>query len=529
MGRSNRFADMYEVYTHTETARKEQPAIRLRHMGRGPNDCRRQPRLQFAVAEGKTKAETRQYKEDQFRALEDRCEASPTQISNLYRHNEYGSRNPSAERRTHGRQHHAQAHATRWVDGFKLDFPEFPGVLQPSEFWYWTLAVEEFFKVNGVGDPQRVPLVALTFRGVVASWWQHLKQQRMRQGKRKIRSWVQLLKKLLDYFVPKSYTMDRRQRNWSQGSTAMTKNIENSYKSRETWSDAKSLRQGNWVRTCQPQIYTPNPYSVEEEKEFVDGEFQEFEVTDEEFEHECVEDEDTSQGFVDWDSPPTYDEDVDEEDSIEEPLASVIEEEHEEDKFFPMFGGLYPNEDNQLGHEEPTDDIDEYEEVDEGLSGDVSNYNEEEVEYIDFLGVEDILDSPNNDVDEFYTDEENYMFIREVSTDPFFSIFMARGREKEQKRYGKLEELTSSVLGFHDRHRSMLKMGSVRLILGCCLVLIVRKVEWDELTGHPKDRGKDRPNSRTNSLQQGENDADCVAVSLFNFPFRIRIGFSLFH
>jgi hypothetical protein len=80
MGRSNRFADMYEVYAHTETARKEQPAIRLRHMGRGPNDCRRQPRLQFAVAEGKTKAETRQYKEDQFRALEDRLPKYPTCI-----------------------------------------------------------------------------------------------------------------------------------------------------------------------------------------------------------------------------------------------------------------------------------------------------------------------------------------------------------------------------------------------------------------------------------------------------------------
>jgi hypothetical protein len=71
MGKSNRFADMYEVYARTKTARKEQPAIRLRHMSRGPNDCRRQPRPQFAVAEGKTKAETRQYKEDQFWALED--------------------------------------------------------------------------------------------------------------------------------------------------------------------------------------------------------------------------------------------------------------------------------------------------------------------------------------------------------------------------------------------------------------------------------------------------------------------------
>ena len=104
---------MNEVYAHTETARKEQLAIRLQHMGGGPNNCRRQPRPQFTVAKGKSKAKTRQYKEDQFRALEDRREALPTQISNLYRHKGNGSRNPSAENRTHGRQHHAQAHATR--------------------------------------------------------------------------------------------------------------------------------------------------------------------------------------------------------------------------------------------------------------------------------------------------------------------------------------------------------------------------------------------------------------------------------
>jgi hypothetical protein len=78
----------------------------------------------------------------------------------------------------------------------------------------------------------------------------------------------------------------------------------------------------------------------------VDGEFQESEIIDEEFEHECVEDEDHLQGFVDWDSPSTYDEDINEGDSIEEPLASDIEEEHEEDGFFPIFGSLYPNEEN---------------------------------------------------------------------------------------------------------------------------------------------------------------------------------------
>jgi hypothetical protein len=69
-----------------------------------------------------------------FRALEDQIETSPTQISNLCHQNGNGSRNPSAERRTHEHQHHAQAHATRWVDGFKLDTLEFHSCLQPKEF-----------------------------------------------------------------------------------------------------------------------------------------------------------------------------------------------------------------------------------------------------------------------------------------------------------------------------------------------------------------------------------------------------------
>jgi hypothetical protein len=51
-------------------------------------------------------------------------------------------------------------------------------------------------------------------------------------------------------------------------------------------------------------------------------------------------------------------------------------------------------------------------------------------------------------------------------------------------------------------------MRNVTLILGCCLVLILRKDDWNELTGHPKDRGKDWPNLMMNSLQPGEDYAD---------------------
>jgi hypothetical protein len=77
---------------HTEIACKEQPAIRL-----WLNSCRRQPRPRFVEAEGKSNAEPWQYMEDQFWAMRDQIEDLTTQLSNLYRHNEDGSRNPFME------------------------------------------------------------------------------------------------------------------------------------------------------------------------------------------------------------------------------------------------------------------------------------------------------------------------------------------------------------------------------------------------------------------------------------------------
>jgi hypothetical protein len=177
----------------------------------------------------------------------------------------------------------------------------------------------------------------------------------------------------------------------------------------------------------------------EEEEEFVDGECQESDFVDEEFEHEGVEDEDPSQGFVDWDTLPVYDDNVNKEEPIEEPSTSDLEEEYEEYGLHPMFSDLYLNEDDQLEDEEPKDDIADYEKddivddegVDENLLGEVPNFNGEDVDYVDFLGIENILNSPHDDYGEFYTDEENYMFTRESVVDPFLNIFMACGREKE--------------------------------------------------------------------------------------------------
>jgi hypothetical protein len=46
------------------------------------------------------------------------------------------------------------------------------------------------------------------------------------------------------------------------------------------------------------------------------------------------------------------------------------------------------------------------------------------------------------------------------------------------------------------------------IIMGCGLAIKLRRDDWNELTGHPKDRGRDQPNSMTNSLQSGEDDVD---------------------
>jgi hypothetical protein len=51
-------------------------------------------------------------------------------------------------------------------------------------------------------------------------------------------------------------------------------------------------------------------------------------------------------------------------------------------------------------------------------------------------------------------------------------------------------------------------MRAIRYIIGCDIVVILRRGEWNELTGLLMDRGKNWLNSRMNSPQPGENDVD---------------------
>jgi hypothetical protein len=51
-------------------------------------------------------------------------------------------------------------------------------------------------------------------------------------------------------------------------------------------------------------------------------------------------------------------------------------------------------------------------------------------------------------------------------------------------------------------------MKITMIIMGRGLAIKWRRDNWNELTGHPKDRGRDGPNLRTNSLQPGEDDVN---------------------
>ena len=113
----------------------------------------------------------------------------------------------------------AEAFSNRWEAGLKIDIPEFHGGLKAEDFLDWLFAVEEVLEFKEVPENKRVSLVATRFRGRAAAWWQQLKVNRARLGKRKIESWDRLKKHLREAFLPHNYArmMYQKFQNLRQG------------------------------------------------------------------------------------------------------------------------------------------------------------------------------------------------------------------------------------------------------------------------------------------------------------------------
>ncbi|XP_042437074.1 uncharacterized protein LOC122023042 [Zingiber officinale] len=91
---------------------------------------------------------------------------------------------------------------------FKVDIPDFEGRNNPNEFIDWLNSVERVFEFKDVQEDSKVKLVAIKLRKYASIWWEHLKKQRMRDDKQKIRTWNKMKKELRRKFLPDNYRQD---------------------------------------------------------------------------------------------------------------------------------------------------------------------------------------------------------------------------------------------------------------------------------------------------------------------------------
>jgi hypothetical protein len=143
---------------------------------------------------------------------------------------------------------------------------------------------------------------------------------------------------------------------------------------------------------------------------------------------------------VDWTSPPIYD--------------------------------IYPDDEELL---EKVNLLDTHHVFDKSLEDKAFDLSIAPINHVDFIGVDVILSNSSNQIGD--------------------EICMVGERREEHNNINKLDFWQTDVRGNQDYRHCLLMIKGIKCILGCCLVLILRIGDWNELIGHLKDRGKDNSNS----------------------------------
>ncbi|KAG5539880.1 hypothetical protein RHGRI_020186 [Rhododendron griersonianum] len=92
--------------------------------------------------------------------------------------------------------------------GVKVEIPEFEGRMHPDEFLDWLNTVERIFEYKDIPEDRKVKLVAIKLKKHASLWWEHLKKQRDRDGKRRVKTWEKMKKELRRKFLPDNYRQD---------------------------------------------------------------------------------------------------------------------------------------------------------------------------------------------------------------------------------------------------------------------------------------------------------------------------------
>jgi len=90
----------------------------------------------------------------------------------------------------------------------KVEPPEFNGTLNPVEFLEWVQPLDRIFEAKGYDDEKSFKIASLKLTRYASLWFENVKKQRARDGKRKINSWEKLKSLMNKRFLPKSYKQD---------------------------------------------------------------------------------------------------------------------------------------------------------------------------------------------------------------------------------------------------------------------------------------------------------------------------------
>jgi hypothetical protein len=100
----------------------------------------------------------------------------------------------------------------------KMNIPVYEGNLDAEELLDWIRALDTYFDYEDVEEDKKVRHVVIILKGHTALWWDELQADRRCKGKKKIKSWDQMIAKMKAKFIPRDYqiTMFRRMQNLRQ-------------------------------------------------------------------------------------------------------------------------------------------------------------------------------------------------------------------------------------------------------------------------------------------------------------------------
>ncbi|GJX91372.1 reverse transcriptase domain-containing protein [Tanacetum coccineum] len=92
--------------------------------------------------------------------------------------------------------------------GIHTEIPEFEGRLCPDDFLDWLRTVDHIFDLCDTPDHIKVKLVAIRLKKSASLWWDHVQNQRYREGKHRVESWDKMKRLMEKKFLPVTHKQD---------------------------------------------------------------------------------------------------------------------------------------------------------------------------------------------------------------------------------------------------------------------------------------------------------------------------------